>query len=87
MGHCDGDPAFEVNQRQEVVNHWKKKLLFDGLCVVSITMTSTGPMKLVKKVKALQQKSLRWFHFVPVPWATLHFLSKDGVIILDLIKV
>lgn len=50
-------------------------------------MTSAGLMKLVKKLRALQQKSLRQGGLVPVPWVTLHFLSKEDVIILDLIKV
>lgn len=39
-------------------------------------MMSFGLMKLLKKLKALQQKNLRQFALVPVPWVTLHFLSK-----------
>lgn len=50
-------------------------------------MTPTGLTKLVRKLKALQQKSLRQFRLLPVPWVTLHFLHKDDVIVLDLIKV
>lgn len=50
-------------------------------------MTSACLRKLVKKLKALQQKSLRQFGSVPVLWVTLHFLSTDDVIILDLIKI
>lgn len=44
-------------------------------------------MKLGKTLKALQQKRLRQFGLVSVPWVTLHFLSKSDIIMLDLIKV
>jgi len=50
-------------------------------------MTSAGVRKLVKNLRAPQQKSLRQFGSVPAHWLTPHFVSKDHVTVLDLIKV